>query len=76
MNPLYVRIDVSSKSNIAYLMLLNGDKHSNFELNSLNFSSQLVKRILSVLASHSLDTVLIGFETTSVYGNHLVDFIK
>ena len=27
---LYVGIDVSSKSNIVYLMLPNGDKHSNF----------------------------------------------
>ena len=26
-NPLYVGIDVSSKSNVVYLMLPNGDKH-------------------------------------------------
>ena len=32
MNPLYVGIDVSSKSNVVYLMLPNGDKHSNFKL--------------------------------------------
>ena len=30
MNTLYVGIDVSSKSNVVYLMLPNGDKHSNF----------------------------------------------
>ena len=28
MNTLYVGIDVSSKSNVVYLMLPNGDKHS------------------------------------------------
>ena len=77
MTPLYVGIDVSSKSNVAYLMLPNGDKHSNFPIiNSLDGSVQLVKRILSALTSHSLDTVLIGLEATSVYGDNLVYFLR
>ena len=77
MNPLYVGIDVSSKSNVVYLMLPNGDKHSNFALkNSHVGSSQLVKRILSAMTSHSLDTVLIGLEATSVYGDNLVYFLR
>ena len=77
MNPLYVGIDVSSKSNVIYLMLPNGDKHSNFELkNSHDGSTQLVKRILSAMTSHSLDTVLIGLEATSVYGDNLVYFLR
>lgn len=77
MNPLYVGIDVSSKSNVVYLMLPNGDKHSNFSIaNSHDGSSQLVKRILSALTSHSLDTVLIGLEATSVYGDNLVYFLR
>lgn len=68
MNTLYVGIDVSSKSNVVYLMLPNGDKHSNFSVaNSHEGSTQLVKRILSALTSLSLDTVLIGLEATSVY---------
>ena len=77
MNPLYVGIDVSSKNNVAYLMLPNGDKHSNFPIiNSHDGSVQLVKRILSALTSHSLDTVLIGLEATSVYGDNLVYFLR
>jgi len=32
MNPLYVGIDVSSKSNVVYLMLANSDKYSNFSV--------------------------------------------
>ena len=77
MNPLYVGIDVSSKSNVVYLMLPNGDKHSNFSVtNSLDGSTQLVKRILSALTSYSLDTVLIGLEATSVYGDNLVYFLR
>ena len=74
---LYVGIDVSSKSNVVYLMLPNGDKHSNFSVaNSHEGSTQLVKRILSALTSHSLDTVLIGLEATSVYGDNLVYFLR
>ena len=77
MNPLYVGIDVSSKTNVVYLMRPNGDKHSSFSVaNSQDGSAQLVKRILSALTSHSLDTVLIGLEATSVYGDNLVYFLR
>ena len=77
MNPLYVGIDVSSKTNVVYLMLPNGDKHSSFSVaNSRDGSAQLVKRILSALTSHSLDTVMIGMEATSVYGDNLVYFLR
>lgn len=77
MNTLYVDIDVSRESNVAYLMLPNGDKHSNFSVaNSHESSTQLVKRIHSALTSHSLDTVLIGLEATSVYGDNLVYFLR
>lgn len=77
MNPLYVGIDVSSKTNVVYLMLPNGDKHSSFSVaNSQDGSAQLVRRILSALTFHSLDTVLIGLEATSVYGDNLVYFLR
>ena len=66
MNTLYVGIDISSKSNVVYMMLPNGDKHSNFSVASSHEGSiQLVKRIYSALTSHSLDTVLIGLEATT-----------
>lgn len=32
MNPLYVGIDVSSKSNVVYFMLPDGSKHCNFSV--------------------------------------------
>ena len=77
MNPLYVGIDVSSKSNVVFLMLPDGNKHSNFSVaNSQDGSTQLVKRIFSVMNSQSLDTVLIGLESTSVYGENLVYFLR
>ena len=56
MNPLYVGIDVSSKSNVVYFMLPDGSKHCNFSVaNSHTGSSQLVKRILSAMTSCSLE---------------------
>ena len=77
MDPLYVGIDVSSKSNVVYFMLPNGDKHSNFSVaNSHDGSTQLVKRICSALTSQSLDAVSIGLESTSVYGDNLVYFLR
>ena len=77
MNPLYVGIDVSSRSNVVYLMLPDGDKHSNFSVaNSRDGSALMMKRILSAITSHSLDTVVIGLEATSVYGDNLVYFLR
>ena len=77
MNPLYVGIDVSSKSNVAFLMKPDGSKHSCFPVkNSLDGSRQLVKRILQALSSESLTDVIIGLEATSVYGDNLVCFLR
>lgn len=77
MYPLYVGIDVSSKSNVVFLMKPDGSKHSWFPVkNSLDGSRQLVKRILHALSSESLTDVIIGLEATSVYGDNLVCFLR
>ena len=77
MNPLYVGIDVSSKSNVVYFMKPDGTKHSNFPVaNSLDGAKQLSKRILSALTSESLTDLVIGLEATSVYGDNLVCFLR
>jgi len=77
MSQLYVGIDVSSKSNVAYLMKPDGSKHSTFLVrNSLDGSRQLVKRIHNAITSDSLTDVIIGLESTSVYGDNLVCFLR
>jgi len=77
MNPLYVGIDVSSRSNVVYLMKPDGTKHSCFSVtNSLDGARQLSKRIASAITSESLADVIIGLEATSVYGDNLVCFLK
>ena len=77
MNPLYVGIDVSSKTNVVYLMKPDGSKISNFSVgNSLDGSKKLVRNILSALDKHSLSEVIIGLEATSVYSENLVYFLR
>ena len=77
MNPLYVGIDVSSKSNVVYFMKPDGKKHSNFAVdNSLDGANQLVKRIISAITSLGLTDIIIGLEATSVYGDNLVCFLR
>ena len=77
MNPLYVGIDVSSKTNAVYLMKPDGSKISNFSVaNSLDGSKKLVRHIVSAIEDHSLGEVVIGLEATSVYGDNLVYFLR
>ena len=72
-NPLFVGIDVSSRSNVAYLMKPDGSKHSSFSVqNNLGGAKLLSERIVSALNSMRLSDVVIGLEATSIYGNNLV----
>lgn len=73
MNPLYVGIDVSSKTNVAYIMQPDGSKHSSFSVqNNLGGAKQLSEKIVSALNATQLDDVVIGLEATSIYGDSLV----
>ena len=73
MNPLFVGIDVSSKSNVAYLMKPDGSKHSSFSVqNNLGGAKLLSERIVSALHSMQLSDVVIALEATSIYGDSLV----
>ena len=73
MNPLFVGIDVSSRSNVAYLMKPDGSKHSSFSVqNNLGGAKMLSERIVSALSSMQLCDMVIGLEATSIYGNSLV----
>ena len=73
MNPLFVGIDVSSRSNVAYLMKPDGSKHSSFSVqNNLGGAKILSEKIVSALSSMHLSDVVIGLEATSIYGDSLV----
>ena len=73
MNPLFVGIDVSSRSNVDYLMMPDGSKHSSLSVqNNLAGAKLLSERIVSALRSMQLERVVIGLEATSIYGDSLV----
>ncbi len=77
MKTLYVGVDVSKNSNVVYLMLQNGNKCSNFKVPNTHLGAfSMVKRIHSTLVSHSLEKVVLGLESTSVYGSGLVNFLR
>ena len=73
MNPLYIGIDVGSRNNVAYLMKPDGSKHSSFSLpNNRGGAKLLIERIVSAMGAMQLSDVVIGMESTSVYGDSLV----
>ena len=77
MNPLYVGIDVSSKSNVTYLMKPDGSKHSSFSVqNNVGGAKMLIEKIVSAMNTLSLTDVVIGMEATSIYGDHLVHTLR
>lgn len=76
-NTLFVGIDVSSKDNVAYIMKPDGNKHSSFSVpNNHPGAETLTDRIVAVLKQLMLPKVVIGMESTSVYGDNLMYFLR
>ena len=76
-NALFVGIDVSSKNNVAYIMKPDGEKHSSFSIpNNRPGAEILVDRIVEVLHRLFIPKVVIGMESTSVYGDNLMYFLR
>lgn len=77
MNPLYVGIDVSSKTNVTYLMKPDGSKYSSFSVqNNVGGAKILSDKIVSAMNTLKLTDVVIGMEATSIYGDHLVHSLR
>ena len=77
MNTLYVGIDVSSKNNVAFIMKPDGNKHSSFSVPNNRMGAQaLVTNVTSALAQANLPSVSIGMESTSIYGDNLMYFLR
>ena len=77
MNSLFIGIDVGSRSNVVCLLKPDGEKHSSFTVqNSLNGAQVLSRNVVSALTQTKLDNIVVGMESTSVYGNHLVYFLR
>lgn len=76
-NTLFVGIDVSSKDNVACIMKPDGEKHSVFSVpNNRPGAELLVDKVVSVLRQMLIPKVVIGMESTSVYGDNLMYFLR
>ena len=72
-NKLFVGIDVSSQNNVSCLMDSDGVKYSSFSVqNNLGGAKLLTEKIVSAMETLKLSDVVIGMESTSIYGNRLV----
>lgn len=73
MNQLFVGIDVGSQNNAVYLMKPDGEKYSSFRMqNNRSGAKLLVEKIVLAVQSQGLESVVIGMEATSIYGDSLV----
>lgn len=76
-NPLLVGIDVSSGDNRVRLLDSSGNSISKFSVpNNYQGAKILVSKIVSAMTSNRFDSLVIGLEATSVYGEPLVLFLK
>ena len=77
MDKLYAGIDVSKGSNVVYLMRPDGEKIKRFSVsNSPDGSEHIVTNILSSFKNLGLSEARIGIESTSVYGDGLMAFLR
>ena len=76
-NKLFVGIDVGSRDNAVYIMLPDGSKHSSFGVqNNLGGAQTISGRVVSAMTGSGINTVAIGMEATSVYGDNLMCFLR
>ena len=76
-NSLLVGIDVSLKDNKVHVLHPDGTSLSKFVVtNSIPGAKLLSKKVADIAEKNSFDTIVIGLESTSVYGDPLVYFLK
>ena len=76
-NPIFVGIDVSKKDNHVQFLNGKGDKLSRFAVpNNQIGVSNLVDNIKKVFSNTDANSVIIGLESTSVYGDHLAASLR
>jgi transposase len=77
MNSLFIGIDVSSKGNSVFLMEPSGDKHSSFSVHNNRHGAKILsQKVVAALTKSNLSNIVIGMESTSVYGEPLVYFLR
>jgi transposase len=76
-NALLVGIDVSLNDNKVRILHPDGTSLSKFVVsNSVPGAKTLSQRVTGIVEKNSFDSIVIGLESTSVYGDPLVYFLK
>lgn len=76
-NALLVGIDVSLNDNKVRILHPDGTSLSKFVVsNFVPGAKTLSQRVAGIAEKNSFDSIVIGLESTSVYGNPLVYFLK
>ncbi|MGE5632361.1 MAG: IS110 family transposase [Caulobacteraceae bacterium] len=74
---LFVGIDVSAKDNKVQLLKSDGSEVLRFSVpNSLPGAKILSDKVVSAMSKDRYDSLVVDLEATSVYGDHLVYFLK
>lgn len=77
LSPLYVGIDVSAKDHKVQFLKSDGNEVLKFSVpNSLPGAKILSDKVVNAMSVGSYDSLVVGLEATSVYGDHLVYFMK
>lgn len=77
LSSLFVGIDVSAKDNKVQLLKSDGSEVLKFSVpNSLPGAKILSDKVVSTASNGHYEALVVGLEATSVYGDHLVYFIK
>ena len=76
-NSLLVGIDVSLRDNKVRILHPDGTSLAKFVvLNSVPGANTLSKKVTQIAEKNNFDSITIGLESTSVYGDPLVYFLK
>lgn len=76
-NPIFVGIDVSKKDNHVNFINRDGEKLNRFSCsNNLTGISKIVENIKDVVLKNDMNSVIIGLEATSIYGDHLASNLR
>jgi transposase len=74
---LFVGIDISSKTNVAYAMNFNQDKLLDVTVsNNHSGAVKLAEQVCTVMEGSEFERVVFAMESTSFYGVHIANFLS
>lgn len=77
MGKIFVGIDVSENKNAAFIMNDRGNKITSFETpNDRDGAERLIREVQMAAARETSDDAVMGIESTSIYGDHVIKLLQ